>query len=460
MAERYDLTVVGGGPGGYVAAIRGAQLGLRVALVEREHLGGVCLNWGCIPTKALLASADALTAARRAEEFGVKIDGARADVPAMFERKDRVVAKLRSGVESLLKKRDVLVVAGEGTLREPGVVEVAGGGGTRTLEAKSVILATGSAPLVPLSFPYDGRHVITSREALTLSEPPDSLVVIGAGAVGCEFAGFFAALGVRVTLVEMLPEILPGEDVSAARLLRSAFRKQGVDVRPGTKVDGIEVRDGRVATTLADGETVESARVLLAMGRRPSIGESGIQAMGIAVERGAVTVDDRMRTSVEGVYAIGDLVGGWLLAHVASREGIVAASQAAGRDVRMNYLAVPRCTFTHPEIASVGLTEADAKEGGIELKVGRFPFGASGKALALGEAQGYTKVLSDAASGRVVGGVVAGPHASDLVHELALAVEARLDVDVLAQMIHAHPTLAEAVMEAAEAVEGMSVHSI
>ncbi len=460
MAERFDLTVIGGGPGGYVAAIRGAQLGLNVALVEKGRLGGVCLNEGCIPTKALLASAATLSSARRAGAFGVRVGDAEPLLPEMFERKDAVVAQLRGGVEKLLAKRKVTVFDGEGALRGAGVVEVSGSCGDAVLESDRVILATGSEPLVPSSFPYDGKVVITSEEALSMPELPDSILVIGAGAIGCEFAGFYSTIGLSVTVVEMLPEILPGEDPSAARILKAAFRKSGVDVRVGTKVESIEVRGNGAATTLSDGKAVESGLVLLAMGRRPSIDASGIPESGVATDGGAVAVNERMETSIEGVYAIGDLVGGWLLAHVASREGIVAASQAAGRDVTMSYRAVPRCTFTHPEIASVGITEAEAKEQGIELEVGRFPFAACGKAVAEGEGGGFVKVFADASSGKVVGGVVAGPHASDLVHEITLAVEAGLDLDLVANTIHAHPTLAESVMEAAEAAEGLSIHSL
>ncbi|MCK4915941.1 MAG: FAD-dependent oxidoreductase, partial [Candidatus Eisenbacteria sp.] len=283
--------------------------------------------------------------------------------------------------------------------------------------------------------------------------------IIGAGAVGCEFAGFYSSLGLSVTLVEMLPEVLPGEDRSAARLLLAAMKKRGVDVRTATKVESIEVTGDTALTMLSDGTSVEAGRVLLAMGRHPGSGGSGIPEAGIVVERGAVVVNEKMETSRPGVYAIGDLVGGWLLAHVASREGIVAATNAAGRDLAMSYRAVPRCTFTRPEIASVGITETAASSQGLELSSGRFPFAASGKALAEGEAQGFVKILCDAASGRVVGGVVVGPHASDLIHEVALAVEAELSFDKLAGMIHAHPTLAESVMEAAEAVEGLSIHS-
>ena len=459
MAERFDLAVIGGGPGGYVAAIRAAQLGLRVALVEKEQLGGVCLNRGCIPTKALLASVGLLSALKRAEEFGVRADGVEADVPAMYRRKDEVVARLRGGVEKLLRKRKVTVYKGLGSIAEPGVVGVEGPDGTVTVECERIILATGSTPLVPEAFPHDGRVVITTREALESPRMPEDMLIIGAGAVGCEFAGFYSALGLSVTLVEMLPEILPGEDPSAIRQLLAAMKKQGVDVRTATEVESIEVTGDTALTTLSDGTSVRTGRVLLAMGRRPGSGGSGIPEAGIKVERGAVVVNEKMETSRPGVYAIGDLVGGWLLAHVASREGIVAATNAAGRDLAMNYRAVPRCTFTRPGIASVGITEAAASSQGLQLSSGRFPFAASGKALAEGEAQGFVKILCDAASGRVVGGVVVGPHASDLIHEIALAVEAELSFDRLAGMIHAHPTLAESVMEAAEAVEGLSVHS-
>jgi dihydrolipoamide dehydrogenase len=459
MRDRFDLVVIGGGPGGYVAAIRAAQLGLSVALVEREQLGGVCLNWGCIPTKALLASAGLLTSLESGDEMGVLVGEPAVDAAAMFERKERVVERLRSGVSKLLGKRGVSVYEGSGTLRN-GAVTVEGPDGEVELLCDCVILATGSSPMIPGAFPYDGSVVVSTREALSDARIPDSVLIVGAGAVGCEFAGFYSAIGRRVTLVEMLPEILPGEDASAVRLLRAAMKKRGVDVRSGTRVEAIEVEGDSARTTLSDGDVVKSGRVLLAMGRRPNIQEAGIPEAGVERTDGAVSVDDHMRTSVQNVYAIGDLVGGWLLAHVASREGIVAASNAAGSDATMSYRAVPRCTFTRPEIASVGLTEQEAKKSGVELAAGRFALGASGKALADGDTSGFVKILSESSGGRVVGGVVVGPHASELIHEIALAVHAELSVDVLTSMIHAHPTLSESVMEAAEAVEGRSIHSL
>jgi len=460
MSERYDTTVVGGGPGGYVAAIRAAQLGLRVALVERGDLGGVCLNWGCIPTKALLASAHVLRLARNAGEFGIRVPDAEPDVSEIFRRKDAVVRRLRGGVRKLLEKRGVDVLRGEGRLRPPGGVEVDGPDGARVIESDTVILAVGSRALVPGGFPYDGRLVMTSRDALARASLPGSLLVVGAGAVGCEFAGLYSALGARVVLVEMLPEILPGEDAAAARFLRTRLKKSGIDVRTGAAVETMEVSDDRVVTTLEGGDAIETESALLAMGRRPAVDEAGIAEAGVVVRDGAVGVDDRLQTSLPGVYAIGDLVGGPMLAHVASREGVVAAANVAGRDVRMVYEAVPRCVFTTPEVAGVGLTEEEAKAGGIEIAVGRFPFSASGRALASGESGGFAKILSDAATGRIVGAVIVGPRASELVHEAALAIEAGLGADVLSGMIHAHPTFSEAMAEAAEAVLGLGIHSL
>jgi dihydrolipoamide dehydrogenase len=460
MAQKFDLTVLGGGPGGYVAAIRGAQLGLKVALVEKDLLGGVCLNWGCIPTKSLLASAAVVSIVGRAGEFGVEAAPAGVRPAEMFRRKDEIVAKLRAGVETLLTKRRVTIFRGVGALAGPRAVEVAGEEGTERLDSENVILATGSAAVAPASFPLDGRVVVTSKEALSRSDLPESVVVVGAGAVGCEFAGLYAALGVRVTLVEMLPEILPGEDPAAARVLRTAFKRAGIDVRPGVGVESIAVRGRGALVTLKDGAPVEADMVLLAMGRKPASEGLRLTEHGIATERGAVKVNERMETTAQGVYAIGDLVGGLMLAHVASREGIVAASRAAGKDVAMDYRAVPRCTFTHPEVAGVGLTEATAAAQGLDVRVGRFPFAALGKAAAEGEPQGFVKVICEAGSGIVVGGVIVGRGASDLIHEVALAVHARLPVHEIANAIHAHPTLAEAVMEAAEAADGLSIHSL
>lgn len=460
MSERFDLTVVGGGPGGYVAAIRAAQLGLRVVLVERDRLGGVCLNEGCIPTKALLASVHVLESIGRAGEYGISVGDPRVDLPAVFERKDAIVARLRGGVEKLLKKRDIVVVKGEGALLEPGVVRVREAEGERLLESSSVILATGSTPIVPPAFGYDGKRIITSTEALSMVDLPETLIVIGTGAVGCEFAGFYSAIGVEVVLLEMLPEILPGEDASAVRLLKRALKKRGVDIRTGVMVESLTPGDTRIRAELSEGEPIEAAVALLAMGRRPAVEEEWIVESGIEIESGAVAVNNHMETSLEGVYAIGDLVGGWLLAHVASREGIVAASCAAGRDLAMDYRAVPRCTFTHPEIASVGITEAEAAERGLDVDVGRFPFSALGKALAEGESTGFAKVIAESGSGRVVGGVVVGANASVLVHEIGIAIANDLSAEDIAAVIHAHPTLSESVMEAAEAVLGVAIHTV
>ncbi len=459
MPERFDLTVVGGGPGGYVAAIRAAQLGLKVALIERREFGGVCLNEGCIPTKALLASAELLENLGRAGEYGIEVRDFRADLPAIFARKDAIVARLRGGVEELLKKRAVTVVRGEGTLLGPGIVRVREADGERLLESSRVILATGSTPVVPSAFGYDGKRVITSAEALAMVDLPESLIVIGTGAIGCEFAGFYAAMGVEVTLLEMLPEILPGEDASAVRLLKRALKKRGVDIRTGTRVESLTPGDTRVRAELSEGDSLEAVVVLLAMGRKPAVEDEWLIESGIEIRNGAVAVNDHMETSLEGVYAIGDLIGGWLLAHVASREGIVAASCAAGHDLSMDYRAVPRCTFTHPEIASVGITEVEAAERGLEVDVGRFPFSASGKAVAGGETAGFVKVMAESGSGRVVGGVVAGANASVLVHEIGIAIANDLSAEKIAAVIHAHPTLSESVMEAAEAVLGVAIHT-
>ncbi len=463
MAARADVLVVGGGPGGYVAALRAAQLGAKVVLVEREHLGGVCLNYGCIPTKALLRTVEVLDLVRRAGEFGVAVGEPRLDWPRALQRKDAVVAQLVGGVARLLEKRGVEVVWGEARLRAPRQVEVRTHDGTQTWEARSVILAPGSRAAVPPVPGLGGEQVWTSREALSLERLPGSLLVVGGGPVGLEFAALFAACGVQVTVVEMLDRLAPGLDRDIGEALAWTLTQRGVQVRTGTQVAAVERGAGALRVQVAGpaGEAwLETEAVLVAAGRAPNVEGLGLEEAGVRATRKGVAVDERMQTNVPGVYAVGDVVGGAMLAHVAMHEGVVAAENALGHERRMDFRAVPSCIFTEPEVASVGLSEEAAREAGYEVQVGKFPFANNGKAVSAGEVDGFVKVVASRRFGEVLGVHVVGPHASDLVLEGTLALVLEATLDELEACIHPHPTLGEAVAEAVLAARGRALHSL
>ncbi|MDI7247624.1 MAG: dihydrolipoyl dehydrogenase [Bacillota bacterium] len=464
MAE-FDVAVIGGGPGGYVAAIRAAQLGRSVCLIEKDQLGGTCLNRGCIPTKALVASTHALEMARRLAEFGVEIggEGGEREVRARFDRmvgrKNQVVARLRAGVGFLLKKNKVTVIAGVGKLSGPGRVEVDAKDGPAEVKARDTIIATGSKPMLFQSFGYDGRAIITSDEALDSQDVPESLLIVGGGVIGCEFAFIFSSLGSQVTVVDIMPTVLPMEDPDSAAAVASSLKKRGIVVRTGVKIERIAAEGDGAVATLDGGERLAASRVLLSVGRKPNSEGLGLEDVGVqAGKRGEVVVNDRMATNVPGIYAIGDVVGKVMLAHVASAQGIVAAHNIAGGDRRMSYGAVPSAIFTSPEVASVGLNERQAKEEGFDVRVGKFPFTASGKALAMGEAEGFVKIIADGGTDRILGIHIVGPHATELIPEPTAAVRMKMTVAEFAKTIHAHPTLAEAIGEAAEAVHRMAIH--
>jgi dihydrolipoamide dehydrogenase len=489
----FDLVVVGGGPGGYPAAIRAAQLGLRTALVEKERAGGVCLNWGCIPTKAMLRSADVLETMRHGAEYGVLADNVRLDYPAVLERKDRVVKGLTDGVASLLRANGVTVVDGHARFVGPRTVEVVaageaplGDGGPRynappapdgrpqaRLEGNNVIVATGSTPVL-LPIPgIDLPGVVTSDGAFLLAEVPRRIVIIGASAVGAEWATMFNAFGSEVTMVELLPTLLPAEDEDMGRTLARSFARRGIRVQTGRTVTGIALADGRrkkgaapaLRVTVADPdgqhpEQVEADVVLVGVGRRPNTGGLDLDRAGVATDqRGWVEVDDQLRTNVPGVYGIGDVTGKVLLAHVASHQGLVAAAVMAGHEERMDYKAVPAATFTHPEVASVGLTEAAARSAGHDVVVGRFPFSALGRAQTYGSTEGLVKVVAERRYGEVLGVHIIGPGASDLIPEGVKALRLEATLNDIADTIHAHPTLGEGTMEAAMVALGLPVHT-
>jgi dihydrolipoamide dehydrogenase len=464
MAEKtYDVTIVGAGPGGYVAAVRAAQLGLSVALVEKEHLGGVCLNWGCIPTKSLLRNAEVISLLRRGKDFGFTVSGLEVDFGAAVDRSRKVSGRLVKGIGALMRKNKVEVIEGTGTLKSANAVEVTlNAGGTRTLETHNVIVATGGRARTIPGIEVDGERVLTYRQAIVLRELPTSAIVVGAGPIGMEFAHVWSTYGAEVTVVEMLPHAVPLEDEEVSKEIERAFKRRKVQLLTSTRVQGVETTAAGVRVTVAGekGEQVlEAERALVAIGVRPNSEGLGLEGIGVQVERGNVVVDDAMRTNVPGVYAIGDVTGKLALAHVASAQGIVAAETIAGAEtVTLDYEAMPRCTYCQPQVASFGITETQAAERGHEVKVGKFPFRPNGKALGLGDYDGFVKIVADATSGEILGGHLVGPEVTELLPELVLARQWELTPEEIARTVHAHPTLSEALMEAAHGVFGTPIH--
>jgi dihydrolipoamide dehydrogenase len=463
VEDTYDVTIVGAGPGGYVAAIRAAQLGLKVALVDKEHLGGVCLNWGCIPTKALLRNAEVVSLLRRGKDFGFTVTGLEVDFGAAMDRSRKVSQRLVKGVGVLMRKYRVEVVEGTGVLKSPNAVEVAlNAGGTRTLDTRNIIIATGGRARTIPGIDVDGERVLTYREAIVLRELPASAVIVGAGPIGMEFAHIWSTYGAEVTVVEMLPHAVPLEDEEVSKEVERAFKRRKVQVLTSTRVQGIEMTTDGVRVSVAGEkgkQVLEAERALVAIGVRPNSENLGLEQVGVQVERGFVTVDASMCTNVPGVYAIGDVTGKLALAHVASAQGIVAAEMISGVEtVMLDYEAMPRCTYCQPQVASFGLTEAQAAERGHQVKVGKFPFRANGKALGLGDYDGFVKIVADAASGEILGGHLVGPEVTELLPELVLARNWELTPEEIARSVHAHPTLSETLMEAAHGVFGQAVH--
>ena len=455
------IAIIGAGTGGYVAAIRAAQLGARVTLIESAAVGGLCLNWGCIPSKSLLACAELAQKIKKAGEFGITITGAVTyDLARMVERKNKIVAGLVKGVRTLLKTWNVELIEGRGMLINPTTVRVVKPDATETtVQAGAVIVGTGTtAPSLP-NLALDGTRIISSKEALDLTAIPESLLIVGGGVEGCEFASLFSALGTKVTLVEMLPRILPTEDEEVSALLTAELKKQGVTILVNARVDKAAVGSDGVTTTLADGNTVASANVLVSIGRRFNTVGLGLEEAGVQLgRRGEILVNERMETTQPGIYAIGDVVGKAMLAHVASAQGKVAVRNILGHPATMQYDVIPAGIFTFPEVGRVGLTEQEAKQRGMEIKVGKFrPIGL-GKAHASGETTGLMKIIAEAKTGRIAGVHLVGTHAADLIHEAAVAMQMGATAGTLAETIHAHPTMPEGLMEAAEDVEGMAIH--
>lgn len=461
----FDLAVIGAGPGGYVAAIRAAQLGMRVTLIERDRLGGVCLNWGCIPTKALLQNSLVLSLFRRAEEFGIHVENLRADFGHVVRRSRQAAERLSKGVEYLMKKNKVAVCMGEARFTSANELEITDGAGktVEAIRAERVLLATGSRPRMLPGLSADGKIVLTSTEAMLLPQAPASMIIIGGGAVGVEFADIYHAYGTAVTVVEMLPTILPQEDAEIAGLLNRSLGRRGVRIMTGTKVEEVVVEgEGAKVRVSTDGKPEELAAetVLVAVGRAANSEVGGLNELGVAKDRGFVAVNQWMEASVPGIYAIGDVVGGPLLAHKASHEGIVAVEKIAKLNgvAPIDPLKIPSCTYCHPQVASIGLTEARAKAEGYAINIGRFPFNASGMAIALGETEGMVKVISDAKQGRILGVHIVGAEATELIAEAGLALSTEASPETIARSIHAHPTRSEAMGEAALAALGRAIH--
>ncbi len=462
MADNLDIVVIGSGPGGYVAGIRAAQLGLKSAVVEARHLGGVCTNWGCIPTKALLRAAEVYQTVQQADTFGLQVGEPVVDWPAVVGRSRDAAGRLAKGIEHLFKKYEVAYHPGVGRLAAADRVEVTPEEGKPfILESGQVIIATGARPRVFPGLEPDGERVITAKQAMTLPAVPKRLAIIGAGAIGVEFAYLYSVFGSQVTLIEMLSAILPTEDADISRELARQFKKRKIKMLTGTKVERLERQKTQVKvhTSGQHEETITADVVLLAMGVRGNVENLGLEELGVVVEAGAIKVDEFYRTSVEGVLAIGDVIGPPWLAHVASAQALVAVERLAGREVRpVDYGNIPACTYCQPQVASVGLTEQSAREAGYELKVGKFPFRALGKAVAAGEIEGFAKMIYDARDGQLLGAHIIGANATELISEVATARTLEATHRGIIDTIHPHPTMSEAVREASALAWGESVN--
>ncbi|HPE19485.1 MAG TPA: dihydrolipoyl dehydrogenase [Tenuifilaceae bacterium] len=459
----YDVLVIGSGPGGYVAAIRASQLGMKVGVVEKENLGGICLNWGCIPTKALLKSAQVFEYASHAAEYGVLASDVKPDFEKMIERSRGVAANMSKGIEFLFKKNKIEVINGFGKLKGKGVVVVTDSEGKQhEVTAKHIILATGARSRELPNLKQDGEKVIGYRQALSLPKQPKSMVVVGSGAIGSEFAYFYNAIGTEVTLVEFMPNVVPLEDEEVSKTLERSFKKSKIKVMTDSTVESVDTSGDlcKVSIKTKKGvEVVEAEIVLSAVGVSPNIEGIGLEEVGVEIEKGKVKVDEFYRTNIDGIYAIGDIVPGPALAHVASAEGIACVEKIAGMDVHpVNYKSVPGCTYTMPEVSSVGMTEKAAKEAGYEIKVGKFPFTASGKATAAGMRDGFVKLIFDAKYGELLGAHMIGGNVTEMIAELVVAKNLETTGHELIKSIHPHPTMSEAIMEAAAAAYGEVIH--
>jgi dihydrolipoamide dehydrogenase len=457
----YDLAIVGSGPGGYVSAIRACQLGLKTVIIERAELGGICLNWGCIPSKALLYNAELVSLLERADEFGISFENLKLDYGKAVTRSRRVVQHLTRGVESLLKKNNVTVIRGEAILKDAQTLEIKELG--HQITANNIVLATGAHPKELEVIPSDGFRILTSRQALDLHHLPSSVAIIGGGAIGCEFAYLYNAYGVSVTIIEVLPHVLPNEDEDISRHLEQSFSKRGIQILTNTEIKEATVTDHevviKVASNVQDNHTLKFDQVLVAVGIQGNVYGIGLENVGVQVENGFIDVSDEMATTVPGIYAIGDVTGVMPLAHVASAQGVMLIERLAGLDsAPLDYGFIPRATYCHPQVASFGLTQRQAMEQGYEVKVGSFPFSASGKALAQGDTDGMVKIVADTRHGDILGAHLIGSQVTELLPELSMVHLLEGTSTEVGGLIYAHPSLAEVVKEAALAIHGSSIH--
>ena len=453
----YDLIVIGAGPGGYVAAIRAAQMGKKVAIVEKDSVGGTCLNRGCIPTKALTASCDVLRNIKDSRRFGIKVDGYDIDLSKVMAHKNRTVKRLVKGINVLFKKNKIDHFQGEGKLVDKNRVAIIGDE-TKEITGDYIIIATGSKARTFPNMNYDGEKILTSKEILELDHIPESLLVVGGGVVGCEFASIFSEMGSKVTVADIMPRLIPQEDKDLSKELERHFKRARIKTRTGVAIESVKATVDGIIANLEDGSTIEADLALLSLGRLPYTKGLGLEELDIELENGAIQVNEYLQTNVENIYAVGDVTNKVMLAHVASTQGLKAVQNIFGDEKEaMEYDVIPACIFTHPEIGSVGQTEEELKTMGIKPQVGRFNFKGNGKALTINEQNGFVKVVADV-NDIIKGAQVIGPHAADLIHELALAVENGLTVKEVTGTIHAHPTLSESVMEAVEDLHGLAIH--
>jgi dihydrolipoamide dehydrogenase len=463
--SNYDVIVIGAGPAGYVCAIRAAQLGLKTAIIDKQWLGGVCLNIGCIPSKALLKNAEVVhTLRERGKEFGFSIENLKIDYSVAVKRSRKVSDRLTRGVGFLMKKNNIDVHMGLAKMVDQNTVEVVGvDGKSQSLQGKNIVIATGASAIVPPGWDVDGKHILTYTEAILQEHLPKSVIVIGSGAIGVEFATIWNSYGVEVTIVEMLPNIVPLEEEEVSSELAKAFKKQGINVLTNHRVSSLVIKDNKVeAEIVTDGEsrTLQAEQALIAIGVKPNSGALGLEEIGVRLsEKGMVEIDDRMATNIPGIFAIGDVTGKLMLAHVGSAQGIVCAENIAGQDtITLDYEMLPKVTFSQPQVASFGMSEKIAAQRGYEVKIGRFPFQANGKALGLGETTGWVKIITDAKYGEILGAHMIGTEVTELLPELTLAQMMEITTAEIAHNVHAHPTLSEVLMEAAHVAEGQSIN--